>query len=124
MAKILVVEDTESLCRLYQSVLGRSGHKVILGQTGDAAVAAAAQDRPDLVILDLVLPEKSGAEVARELEAAGTFPAVPLIVTTALPDSQAWTIAGSMGATAVLFKPFDIERLLTLVRDTLSDSGL
>ena len=95
-----------------------------MAQTGDADVAAATQDRPDLVILDLMLPEKSGAEVARALEAAGTFPAVPLIVTTALRDSQAWTIAGPMGAAAVLVKPFDIQRLLTLVRDTLSASGL
>ena len=124
MAKILVVEDTESLCRLYQSVLGRSGHEVILAQTGDAAVTAAVQDRPDLVILDLLLPEESGAEVAQALEAAGTFPAVPLIVTTALHDSQAWAIAGSLGAAAVLVKPFDIQRLLTLVRDTLSASRL
>ena len=124
MAKILVVEDTESLCRLYQSVLGRSGHQVILAQTGDAAVAAASQDRPDLVILDLLLPQESGVEVARALEVAGTFPAVPLIVTTALHESQAWTTAGSLGAVAVLVKPFDIQRLLTLVRETLSASGL
>ena len=89
MANILIVEDNESLCRLYQSILSRLGHEVILTHTGEAGVTAAAEKRPDLVIMDLVLPEMSGAEAAQKLQEAGIFPATPLIITTALGDSHA-----------------------------------
>ena len=60
MAKILVIEDHCPLGRLYQTVLGRGGHEVILAKTGEAGVAAAALEPPDLVIMDLVLPGMSG----------------------------------------------------------------
>ena len=120
MANILVIEDNNSLCRLYQSVLGRLGHDVTLAQTGEAGVAAAARHPPDLIIMDLVLPEMSGAEVAEMLQTTGTTPAAPLIITTALGNSQARALTASLGAAGLLIKPFDINTLLTLVNDTLS----
>ena len=120
MANILVIEDNNSLCRLYQSVLGRLGHDVTLAQTGEAGVAAAARHRPDLIIMDLVLPEMSGAEVAEKLQTTGTVPAPPLIITTALGNSQALALTASLGAAGLLIKPFDINTLLTLVNETLS----
>ena len=119
MANILVIEDNNSLCRPYQSILGRLGHEVTLAQTGEAGVAAAAQQRPDLVIMDLILPEMSGAEVALKLQ-GGAIPAAPLIITTALGSSQARALTASLGAAGLLVKPFDINTLLTLVNDTLS----
>lgn len=123
MANILIIEDNESLCRLYNSILGRLGHEVTLAQTGEAGIAAAALVRPDLVIMDLLLPEMSGAEVAQKLQEAGTFPVTPLIITTALSNSHAHAVTASLGAAALLVKPFEINKLLTLVHDTLSASG-
>ena len=119
MAKILLIEDQPALCRLYQSVLERAGHEVTPAQTGEAGVAAAARVQPDLVIMDLVLPGMSGPEVARKLGEGGTLPAAPLIITTALGDSHARAIAASLGATAVLVKPFDIDVILTAVQRAL-----
>ena len=123
VAKILIIEDQATLCRLYQSVLGRAGHEVTLAQTGEAGVAAAARVRPDLVILDLTLPGMSGAEVARKLAEGGTLPAAPIIITTALGDSHARGIAASLGAPAVLLKPFDIDVILTAVHGALLGSS-
>ena len=119
MAKILVIEDHCLLRRLYQTVLGRSGHDVILAQNGEAGVAAAAQERPDLVIMDLVLPGMSGQQAACKLLETGTFPDTPLIITTALNDADARTIADSLGAASVLVKPFDIYQMLTSVQEAL-----
>ena len=123
MANILIIEDNESLCRLYHSILSRLGHEVTLAQTGEAGVTAAVQNRPDLVIMDLILPEMSGAEVAQKLQEAGTFPATPLIITTALGDSHARAVTASLSASALLVKPFEIDTLVTMVHDTLSASG-
>ena len=121
MANILVIEDNNSFVpAVPQSVLGRLGHDVTLAQTGEAGVAAAARHRPDLIIMDLVLPEMSGAEVAEKLQTTGTVPAPPLIITTALGNSQALALTASLGAAGLLIKPFDINTLLTLVNETLS----
>ena len=65
MAKILVIEDLAPLRALYQIVLSRLNHEVTLAPTGEEGVEAASRLRPDLVILDLVLPGISGTETAR-----------------------------------------------------------
>ena len=75
--------------RLYQTVLGRGGHEMILAQSGETGVAAAALEQPDLVIMDLALPGMSGQQAASKLLETGTFPSTPLIITTALSDSHA-----------------------------------
>ena len=122
MAKILIIEDQAALCRLYQSVLGRLGHEVAVAQTGEAGIAAAAKVRPDLVIMDVMLPGMSGVDVARELGQGGTLPASPLIITTALGDDHAHAIAASLGAASVLVKPFDINVMLDSVHGALPGS--
>ena len=125
MAKILVIEDHFTLGKLYQTVLGRNGHDVILAQDGETGVAAAALARPDLVIIDLVLPGMSGQQAAIKLLEAGTFPDTPLIITTALNEGDARTVADSLGAASVLVKPFDIDQMLASVQGALltPDSG-
>ena len=109
--------------RLYQTVLGRSGHEVIIAESGEAGVAAVELERPDLVIMDLVLPGMSGLQAARKLQEAGTFPATPLIITTALTDAHARTVAASLGAASVLVKPFDIKEMLASVQKALAKPG-
>ena len=123
MAKILIIEDHCALRRLYKTVLGRGGHQVILAQNGEAGVAAAALEQPDLVIMDLVLPGMSGQQAASKLLEAGTFPGTPLIITTALSDAHARTVAASLGAASVLLKPFDIYEMLTSVQKALTTPG-
>ena len=119
MAKILVIEDHCPLRRLYRSVLGRDGHEVILAKDGEAGIAAAAREQPDLVIMDLVLPGMSGQQAVSKLLETGTFPDTPLIITTALSDGHARTVAASPGAASVLLKPFDIYQMRTSVQEAL-----
>jgi DNA-binding response OmpR family regulator len=84
-------------------------------------VDAAQKSAPDLVILDLMLPGMPGVEVALKLKQLGVLPAAPLIITTAVSDGDASAIAQSLGAAAVLGKPFDISSLITTVRNVLSN---
>ncbi len=120
MARILIIEDQEPLGILYQSVLRKFNHETTFTTTGEAGIEAALRDRPDLVILDLMLPGIPGVEVARRLQESGIFPEVPLIITTALDELEAQTIADSLNATAVLNKPFNIDSILSTVNGALA----
>lgn len=115
MANILIIEDQEPLCNLYSSVLTRFNHRPILAMSGEAGIEAALKERPDLIILDLLLPGIPGIEVATRLREAGIFPAIPFIVTTALDEAEAAAIAESLGAASVLNKPFGINAILDSV---------
>ncbi|MCH8745306.1 MAG: response regulator [Chloroflexi bacterium] len=123
MAKILIIEDQESLCNLYRTVLRTFNHDIVFATTGAAGVEAAQADRPDLIILDLLLPEMPGAEVAEKLLELGILPDVPLIVTTALDQMEAKFIAESVGAVAVLNKPFSVNSMIELLNGILDGSG-
>ena len=120
MAHILVIEDQEPLGILYKSVLRKYNHQTTFATTGEAGIEAALRERPDLVILDLPLPGMPGIEVARRLQESGILPGVPLIITTALDELDAQSIADSLNATAVLNKPFNIDSILSTVNGALA----
>lgn len=123
MAKVLIIEDQAVLCRLYETVLRRFEHDVTTVHSGEAGVAAALRLSPDLVVMDMVLPGISGAEVAEKLREAGILPSTPLILTTALGDDAAQFAARSIGATDLLLKPFEIGMMLASVHAALSPSA-
>ena len=119
MAKILIIEDQDSLGLLYKRVLGSMGHDVTVARNGHDGVAAAENNKPDLVFLDLMLPGMKGSEVVRQLTRVGALPDSPLVITTAVVESQAKALAPSLGASAVLIKPLDIRAVIDLVDSLL-----
>ncbi len=123
MAHILIIEDQEPLGVLYKSVLRKYNHETTITTTGEAGIEAALRERPDLVILDLLLPGIPGVEVARRLQESGILPGVPLIITTALDEIDAQSIADSLNATAVLNKPFNIDSILSTVNGALATAN-
>ena len=123
MAHILIIEDQEPLGVLYKSVLRKYNHETTFTTTGEAGIEAALRERPDLVILDLLLPGIPGIEVARRLQELGILPGVPLIITTALDELDAQSIADSLNATAVLNKPFNIDSILSTVNGALATAN-
>ena len=122
MAKILVIEDDPALSRLYETVLRRSEYEVVLAESGEAAIEAAQRAQPDLVILDLVLPDMPGARVALMLQQQGTLASAPLIVTSGMGEEDTEAVARSFGAASVLTKPFDVGSMLTALRSALEPS--
>ena len=95
------------------------GHDVTVAQNGLDGIAAAENNIPDLVFLDLMLPGMKGSEVVKQLTKVGALPDSPLVITTALVESQAKALAPSLGAAAVLLKPFEIRPVLDLVDSLL-----
>lgn len=103
---ILVVEDNFEICALYQYVLQRWGCQLRLFSSGADALALALQERPDVILTDLMMPGMDGLtfiECIREQSALAT---VPLIVISAMPEERLHE-ALQLGATKVLAKPLD-----------------
>jgi len=117
--KILVVDDEPSIRTLLKSTLVRAGYAVIEAATAREAVSAAQIDKPDLVLLDLGLPDRDGLEIIGRLRGDG---GLPIIVVSAREDSEQKIAALDLGAEDYVSKPFDTEELLARIRATLRRS--
>lgn len=103
--KILVVEDDDAIASLYEAMLSTEGFAVVRAATGPEGLQKAKEEAPDLILLDLLLPEMSGIDVLRELRESGPPHAeVPVIVLTNLDEEWALGQARVFGATDYLVK--------------------
>jgi DNA-binding response OmpR family regulator len=110
---VLIVDDEPEIIRLVRDYLERAGFEVITATTGTAALREFTRRRPDLVILDLTLPETDGLDVARDIRRAGD---VPIIMLTARTE-EADRVAGlELGADDYVTKPFSARELVARVR--------
>jgi two-component system, OmpR family, KDP operon response regulator KdpE len=118
--KILVVDDEDQIRRVLKSILGARKYEVILASSGPEAIDRAADHAPDLVILDLAMPEMSGLDVCRELR---TWFAAPILVLSVKGSDTDKISALDMGADDYLTKPFSAGELLARVRALLRRSA-
>lgn len=121
MANLLVVEDERDLASVLVRHLETEGHRVLCVHDGRAALAHAATEPFDLVILDLMLPGLDGLEVARRVRAAGP---TPILMLTARADEADRVTGLEAGADDYLTKPFGLRELLARVRAMLRRSQL
>ena len=110
---ILVVDDEPQILRALQTNLRGAGYEVETASTGAEALAALALREPEAVILDLVLPDRSGTEVTRELR---TWSSVPVIVLSAVGEEREKVAALDAGADDYVTKPFGMAELLARLR--------
>ena len=133
MPKILIVEDEKKIARFLELELKHEGYDVLTSFDGRSGLEAALENNPDLLILDLMLPELSGIEVCRRLRHTSDL---PIIMLTAKDDVSDKVMGLDMGADDYVTKPFAIEELLARIRvalkkhrvgnknDTVNDSHL
>lgn len=115
--RVLVVDDEPNIAELVQVALKFHGCEVSTAATGAQAIAQAESDRPDLIVLDVMLPDIDGFEVCRRLRAAGNE--VPVIFLTAR-DTSSDTVTGlAIGGDDYVTKPFSVEALVARVRAVL-----
>jgi two-component system KDP operon response regulator KdpE len=118
--RILLVDDDATLRQTLSIGLRAEGHEVLLAADGRTALQAAREDQPDLMVLDLGLPDLSGVEVLRELR---TWSRLPVVVLSARDGSQDKVEALDLGADDYVTKPFGSEELLARIRATARRSG-
>jgi two-component system KDP operon response regulator KdpE len=118
--RVLVVDDEAQILRALQTNLRGAGYDVTTAATAEEALSAAAIQLPEAVILDLVLPDRSGTDVARELR---KWSSVPILVLSAVGDEREKVAALDAGADDYVTKPFGMDELLARLRAALRRAG-
>jgi len=115
-ATVLVVDDERKIRSLVRPYLERAGFAVLEAETGERAIATALRAEPDLVLLDLMLPDLSGEEVARSLRAVSD---VPIVMLTAKSDEDDRVAGLGLGADDYVVKPFSPRELVARLEAVL-----
>ncbi len=120
MTRVLVVDDEPQILRALQTTLRGAGYEVDAAETGGEALTKAAMRPPEAVILDLVLPDRSGVEVCRELRG---WSQAPILILSAVGEEGEKVAALDAGADDYVTKPFGVEELLARLRAALRRAG-
>ena len=119
LAKILIVDDDPDMVELLQTSFTGAGYSVRTATSGSQALATARRSPPDVVLLDLIMPEVNGFTVCQTLRREPATASVPIILITALPGEFPRMAGLEAGADAYLRKPFDVEDLILRVDELL-----
>ncbi|MFA5388650.1 MAG: response regulator [Candidatus Omnitrophota bacterium] len=118
--KILVVDDEEDILSILRLRLEANNYEVLTASDGQEGLDKARAEKPDLMILDLMLPKLDGYEVCRMLKLDEAYKTLPIIIVTAMAEQKYEDIGGDMGADAYITKPFEPEILLNKIRELLN----
>jgi len=121
MAKILIVDDDPQATTLLEMLLSPRGYETISVNESSKAVNTAIETHPDLIILDLMMPEPDGFKVCRMLRADARFIFTPILIITALDDTDSRIVAYGAGADDYLIKPYDVDELALTIRNLLHE---
>lgn len=119
MARILVVEDEADIRQVLLYNLGQAGHEAIPAERGGDGLALARERRPDLVLLDLMLPDLSGLDVCRQLKSDSALRSIPVIMVTARSEEIDRVVGFELGADDYIVKPFSVRELILRVQAVL-----
>ena len=121
MKKILFVEDESALQRTFSDALSGEGYEVISALDGETGLRLAKELKPDLIILDLVLPKIHGLDVLRKLRASEETNSIPVIILTNLEDIKDVEKSIELGATTYLVKSqYSLEEVISKIKQALN----
>jgi DNA-binding response OmpR family regulator len=119
---ILVVDDNPDVRLALTTLLEDEGYEVAEADDGDVGLEAARERKPDLILLDLMMPRMNGFDTLRELKRDESLSDVPVVVLTARRGSEDMTLAKTLGATDYLNKPWNDGGLEIAVRNALESA--
>ncbi|MGH6983338.1 MAG: response regulator [Stellaceae bacterium] len=120
MAKtVLMVEDNDLVVRVYETVLSSLGHRPVHVRTGAEASSAARENHPDLVIMDIRLPDGSGLDVIRGLKAEPDLASIPIIVVSTRVAMGDESRLAQLGCAGFVAKPIDVAKFIAMVQSVL-----
>lgn len=122
MAKILVIEDERDLLQVIGYNVTEAGHEPILCDNGRQGLQRASSERPDLILLDLMLPDISGNDVCKELRSQPTTKDVPIVMLTARGEEIDRVLGFELGADDYVVKPFSVRELMLRIQALLRRS--
>lgn len=122
MALILVVDDEFSVAEVLESVLADAGHEVVTAINGQQGLERLKEKRPDLVLLDFMMPIMDGPAMLKEMSLNASYRDIPAVVMSSLPESTIAASARGLYA-RYLRKPFKLQAALEVVDDLLNRRG-
>jgi DNA-binding response OmpR family regulator len=117
--RILIVDDQPDICTMLEEVLGPAGYDTTSVTTGREAIASVLDDAPDLILLDVSMPDMDGYAVATMIKADPATASIPIIMVSALVGRGARVVGLGSGAEDYLTKPVDTAELVLKVRNLL-----
>ena len=121
--KILVVDDEPNIVLSLEFLMKQAGFQVRTASDGEAALAAVAAERPDLVLLDVMMPRKNGYEVCQAIRANPDWQKVRIIMLTAKGREVEREKGLALGADDYITKPFSTQEVVDRVRELLAEAG-
>jgi CheY-like chemotaxis protein len=121
--KILVVDDEPALLRLMEFVLAKQGYTMLTATNGEEALQQAREQRPDLIVLDIMMPKLDGYQVAETLRADAELGRIPIIMLSAKAQEEDIERGVAAGVDRYVTKPFSPEQLVELASTYLGQGG-
>jgi CheY-like chemotaxis protein len=118
--RILAVDDDASICEFYETALKLLGYDVVIAASAAAAREAIAAQRPDLILMDIMMPEQDGISFTRELRNDRKTSDIPIVMVSGLADAGTLQDALLFGAVGYLVKPVEAEALKAKIDSTLA----
>lgn len=122
MKRILIIDDEPDIIRKAKYALEEAGYDIWLAQDGSSGMDKLKKFKPDLILLDLVLPDQSGFKVAQEIKSKDEYRHIPIVAISLKKDEIDKHVAAKSGIVEYVEKPIDIQRLLYCVSDILGNS--
>ncbi len=118
-ARVLVVDDDDSYCTIIRELLVRNGYDVRVAYSVEEALSLLHEERPDLILTDLMMPEVDGITFIQQLRAMPPHSGIPMIVVSALVLARERAAAAQAGADAFVAKPFSIQQLQATIQEVV-----
>lgn len=119
--KILIIDDDYNIVKKSKEELLKAGYIVVVAFSAKEGINKLKEERPDCILLDLVLPDESGFKVAQDIKLLPEFINTPIIATSLKHEEVDKHIAAKSGITVYVEKPIDYKRLLFDIKDVLGD---
>ncbi len=123
MQRILVVDDDKKIVRLVQAYLDKAGFTVLTAFDGETALHTIRRERPDLVVLDLMLPDRDGWDITRIVRGDAALAATPIVMLTARVEDTDKLAGFDVGADDYIPKPFNPQELVARIKAVLRRAG-
>ena len=122
MARVLIVDDSPTEMYKLTGMLEKHGHQVLKAENGADGVALARQEKPDAVLMDIVMPGLNGFQATRQLSKDPETNHIPVIMVTTKDQETDMVWATRQGAKAYITKPVDEQKLILTLKNVLADS--
>lgn len=122
MAKILIIDDSSTITQMLAAFLKKEGHDIITAGEGVTGVKMAQSEKPDVILLDIMLPKLNGFEVCNMLKMDSLYAHIKIIMFTAKASEETRSLSLETGADAYLTKDTDPDKILDAVNKLLNDA--